>query len=83
MNSNKTKSKTNTKTKTKNVSQLFKLISEKKIFLALIFSNLILQHYISYYVSANINLDTPKEGEETPNKYNTIIVSLFFVNKLY
>ena len=38
MNSNKTKTKTNTKTKTKtktkNVSQLFKLISEKKIFLA-------------------------------------------------
>jgi FtsH-binding integral membrane protein len=72
MNSNKTK--TNTKTKTKNVSQLFKLISEKKIFLALIFSNLILQHYISYYVSANINLDTPKEEEETPNKYNAIII---------
>jgi FtsH-binding integral membrane protein len=80
MNSNKTKTKTNTKTKTKsktktkNVSQLFKLISEKKIFLALIFLNLILQHYISYYVSANINLDTPKEEEETPNKYNNIII---------
>jgi FtsH-binding integral membrane protein len=73
---NKTKTNTNTKTKTKNknVSQLFKLISEKKIFLALIFSNLLLQHYISYYVSANINLDTPKEEEENPNKYNTIII---------
>ena len=41
----------------KNISQLFKLISEKKLFLALIFFNLILQHYISYYVSYNIHIN--------------------------
>jgi len=66
------------KNKNKNISQLFKLISKKKIFLVLIFLNLLFQHYISYYVSANINLDTPKEKEkekqEDTTKYNTIII---------
>lgn len=56
------------------IVHLFKLINEKKFFLIFIFLNLLLQHYISYYVSANINLDTPKEKEEAPNKYNTIII---------
>lgn len=69
--------------KNKNISKLFKLISEKKIFIALIFLNLLLQHYISYYVSANINLDTPKEKEEAPNKYNTTIVSAYILATLF
>jgi FtsH-binding integral membrane protein len=82
MNSNKNKNKNNNKNKNKNknknISQLFKLISEKKIFLALIFINLIFQHYISYYVSANSNLDTPKEKEKEEDtdttKFKTIII---------
>ena len=62
------------KNKNKNISKLFKLIREKKLFLTLIFLHLVFQHYITYYVSVNINLDTPKEKEEAPNKYNTIII---------
>ena len=60
MNSNKNK-----KNRAKNISQLFKLISEKKIFLILIFFNLILQHYISYYVSYKIDIEVEKEKNPT------------------
>lgn len=65
------------KNKNKNISKLFKLISEKKIFLILIFLNLLFQHYITYYVSANINLDADKDKEN--NAYNTIIVASYII----
>jgi FtsH-binding integral membrane protein len=62
------------KKETKNISKLFKLISEKKFFLMLIFLNLVFQHYITYYVSANIDINAEKEQGEDANKYNTIII---------
>jgi hypothetical protein len=61
----------------KNISKLFKLISEKKIFLILIFLNLLFQHYITYYVSANINLDADKDKEN--DAYNTIIIASYII----
>ena len=65
------------KNKNKNISKLFKLINEKKIFLALIFCNLILQHYISYYVSYNIDIEAEKE--KNIDKYNIIIISSYIL----
>ena len=65
------------KNKNKNISKLFKLINEKKIFLALIFFNLILQHYISYYVSYNIDIEAEKE--KNIDKYNIIIISSYIL----
>jgi FtsH-binding integral membrane protein len=69
--------------KNKNISQLFKLISEKKLFLTLIFINVLLQHYITYYVSININLDTTTEkrpnSEKDANKYNTIVIGAYIL----
>jgi MFS family permease len=65
------------KNKNKNISKLFNLISEKKIFLILIFLNLLFQHYITYYVSANINLDARKEKEN--DAYNTIIIASYII----
>jgi len=77
MNSNKNKNKN------KNISKLFKLISEKKIFLILIFLNLLFQHYIAYYVSANINLDAgkdkDKDKDEENHAYNTIIIASYII----
>lgn len=57
--------------------QLFKLINEKKIFLTLIFINLLFQHYITYYVKDNI--DAEKEKEKDPNKYYAIIVASYII----
>lgn len=65
----------------KNVSQLFKLISEKNIFLSLIFFNLVLQHYISYYVSYNIDAEAEKEKNIT--KYNFIIISSYILTAIF
>ena len=65
----------------KNISQLFKLISEKKIFLALIFFNLILQHFITYYVSYNIDIE--EEKEKNIDKYNIIIISAYILASIF
>ena len=43
--------------KNNNLTQLFKLISEKKGFFALILATLVSQLYITYYVSENIKID--------------------------
>ena len=72
MNSNKNK---------KNISRLFKLIGEKRLFLTLIFLNLVFQHYITYYVSNNIDIKAEKEKD--PNKYNTIIISAYVLATLF
>ena len=69
------------KNKNKNISKLFKLINEKKIFLALIFFNLILQHYISYYVSYNIDIEAEKE--KNIDKYNIIIISSYILTTFF
>jgi hypothetical protein len=68
----------NKKSSAKNDSvHLFKLISEKKIFLILIFLNLLFQHYISYYISNNIDLNNDKEKDVY--KYNTIIIASYIL----
>ena len=71
------------KNKTKNISQLFKLISEKKFFLMLIFLNLVFQHYITYYVSANIDINAEKEEGKDANKYNTIIIGAYILATIF
>ena len=73
--------KNNKNRATKNISQLFRLINEKKIFLALIFFNLVLQHYISYYVSYNIDAEAEKEKNIT--KYNFIIIGSYILTTLF
>jgi len=71
--------------KNNNISQLFKLISEKKTFLGLIFLNLLLQHYISYYVSDNINLNAikDKDKDKNTNNYNAIIIACYILATLF
>jgi len=71
------------KNKTKNISKLFKLISEKKFFLMLIFLNLVFQHYITYYVSANIDINAEKEEGKDANKYNTIIIGAYILATIF
>jgi len=71
------------KNETKNISKLFKLISEKKFFLMLIFLNLVFQHYITYYVSANIDINAEKEEGKDANKYNTIIIGAYILATIF
>jgi FtsH-binding integral membrane protein len=71
------------KKETKNISKLFKLISEKKFFLMLIFLNLVFQHYISYYVSANIDINAEKDEGKDANKYNTIIIGAYILATIF
>lgn len=67
----------------KNISKLFKLISEKKFFLMLIVLNLVFQHYITYYVSANIDINTEKDEGKDANKYNTIIIGAYILATIF
>jgi len=71
------------KKETKNISKLFKLISEKKFFLMLIVLNLVFQHYITYYVSANIDINAEKEQGKDANKYNTIIIGSYILATIF
>ena len=65
--------------KNNNLSQLFKLISEKRGFFALILANLVAQLYITYYVSENVKI----EDEETKNntkdnkKFNSKLIGAY------
>jgi len=60
--------------KNNNLSQLFKLISEKKGFFALILATLISQLYITYYVSENIKVE-----EDDNKKFNKEILLAIIV----
>jgi FtsH-binding integral membrane protein len=52
------------------ISQVFKLISEKRSFFALILANLLIQLYITYYVSENVKVDEEKkEGKKFSSKF--------------
>lgn len=59
--SNVLKKNRNIKSKT-DLTQLFKLIYEKKSFFALILITLVIQLYITYYVSENVDIE---KGEDT------------------
>jgi FtsH-binding integral membrane protein len=69
---NSTKSNLATKNKkpifkNNNLSQLFKLISEKRVFFALILATLVSQLSITYYVSENVKI----EEEDGKKKFNS------------
>jgi modulator of FtsH protease len=61
--------------KNNNLTQLFKLISEKKGFFALILATLISQLSITYYVSENVKI----EEEDGKKKFNMKILGAYIV----
>jgi FtsH-binding integral membrane protein len=61
--------------KNNNLMQLFKLISEKKGFFALILATLLSQLYITYYVSENVKI----EEEDGKKKFNNKILLAYIV----
>jgi FtsH-binding integral membrane protein len=81
MNSNKS-NKSNLANKRKksifknDISQVFKLISEKRSFFALILANLLVQLYITYYVSENVKVD---EEEKEAKKFSSKFIAAFVV----
>lgn len=62
------------------ISQVFKLIVEKRVFFALILANLLIQLYITYYVSENVKVDEEeKEGKKGAKKYDMKYIGAFVV----
>jgi FtsH-binding integral membrane protein len=59
--------------KNNNLSQLFKLISEKRVFFALILATLISQLSITYYVSENVKI----EEEDGKKKINSKLIGAY------
>jgi len=59
--------------KNNNLTQLFKLISEKRVFFALILATLVSQLSITYYVSENVKI----EEEDGKKKLNSKILSAY------
>ena len=53
--------------KNNNLSQLFKLISEKRVFFALILATLVSQLSITYYVSENVKIEDEEDGKKKIN----------------
>ena len=63
-----------------NLSQLFKLLNEKKGFFALILANLLLQLYITYYVSENIKIEEEKDAKKFDFKYiGAMVVAIIII----
>jgi len=60
--------------KNNNLTQLFKLISEKRGFFALILANLVTQLYITYYVSENIKIEDEDEKNKDTKKFNSKLI---------
>jgi FtsH-binding integral membrane protein len=57
------------------ITQLFKLIYEKKSFFALILLTLVIQLYITYYVSENFNIEKNEKNKETNiHPFNTTVI---------
>ena len=82
---NSTKSNLANKNKNKrsifknDLSQLFKLISEKRGFFALILATLVAQLSITYYVSENVKIEDEEEKNETKdvNKFNPKLIGAY------
>jgi len=70
--SNLLKKNRNIKQKT-DITQLFKLIYEKKSFFALILITLVIQLYITYYVSENFDI----EKDEDPKTFNPKLIAAY------
>ena len=63
--------------KNNNLTQLFKLISEKKGFFALILATLVSQLYITYYVSENIKIEDEDEKNNNTVKFNSKLIGAY------
>ena len=63
--------------KNNNLSQLFKLISEKRGFFALILATLVFQLSITYYVSENVKLEDEKNETKDTNKFNSKLIGAY------
>ena len=80
---NSTKSNLANKNKNKrsifknDLSQLFKLISEKRVFFALILATLVSQLSITYYVSENVKIEDEKNETKDVNKFNPKLIGAY------
>ena len=79
---NSTKSNLATKNKkpifkNNNLSQLFKLISEKRGFFALILATLVSQLYITYYVSENVKIEDEEDKNKDTKKFNSKLIGAY------
>lgn len=79
---NSTKSNLATKNKkpifkNNNLSQLFKLISEKRVFFALILATLVSQLSITYYVSENIKIEDEEDKNKDTKKFNSKLIGAY------
>ena len=59
------------------LSQLFKLISEKRGFFALILATLVAQLSITYYVSENVKLEDEKNETKNANKFDPKLIGAY------
>ena len=80
---NSTKSNLANKNKNKrsifknDLSQLFKLISEKRGFFALILATLVAQLSITYYVSENVKIEDEKNETKNANKFDPKLIGAY------
>jgi FtsH-binding integral membrane protein len=82
MNSNKSNLATKNKKpifKNNNLSQLFKLISEKRVFFALILATLVSQLSITYYVSENVKIEEENGKKKINSKLIGAYVAIFII----
>jgi FtsH-binding integral membrane protein len=82
MNSNKSSNLANKRKKSifkNDISQVFKLIYEKKTLFILIILNLVLQLYITYYVSENVKVDDDKGAKKFNSKFIAACISAFVI----
>lgn len=63
--------------KNNNLSQLFKLISEKRVFFALILATLVSQLSITYYVSENIKIEDEEDKNKDTKKFNGKLIGAY------
>jgi len=63
--------------KNNNLTQLFKLISEKKGFFALILATLISQLSITYYVSENVKIEDEEDKNKETKKFNSKLIGAY------
>jgi FtsH-binding integral membrane protein len=76
--SNVLKKNRNIKQKT-DITQLFKLIYEKKSFFALILITLVIQLYITYYVSENFDIEKDEDTKTFNPKLITAYIAAFIL----
>ena len=63
--------------KNNNLTQLFKLISEKRVFFALILATLVSQLSITYYVSENVKIEDEDEKNKDTKKFNSKLIGAY------